>query len=158
MKIKKKKNKYLDLIPQLSVMWIGQWLEHRSWRFDPWLPRLVSETWKVTSLVGKKPELVHGVETYWLDITGLTSKDSCFWNQSVRDRLDSVPQWSCPWSEMVRSSGYICTCTELHPVHWKCRYNHNNMLGGGVSPWMTRLFSVPFGLLFARLRKVTVQP
>uniref|UniRef100_A0A8C6NSU3 Endonuclease/exonuclease/phosphatase domain-containing protein n=1 Tax=Nothobranchius furzeri TaxID=105023 RepID=A0A8C6NSU3_NOTFU len=43
------------------------------WRSDPRLQKLALGTWNVTSLVGKKPELVCEVERFRLDIVGLTS-------------------------------------------------------------------------------------
>ncbi|KAK0155246.1 Craniofacial development protein 2 [Merluccius polli] len=46
------------------------------WRSDPRLQKLALGTWNVTSLVGKKPELVRKVEKFRLDIVGLTSTHS----------------------------------------------------------------------------------
>ena len=43
---------------------------------DPWNHRLALGTWIVTSLAGKKPELVREEERYQLDIVGLTSTHS----------------------------------------------------------------------------------
>lgn len=40
----------------------------RPWRTDPQLPRPVTGTWNVTSLVGKEPELLHDTNRYQLDI------------------------------------------------------------------------------------------
>lgn len=39
-------------------MCVGLWPEAKAWRTDPGLPKLVSGTWKVTSLVGEEPESV----------------------------------------------------------------------------------------------------
>ena len=42
------------------------------WQSNPRLQKLALGTWKVTSLVGKEPELVREVEKFRLDIVGLT--------------------------------------------------------------------------------------
>uniref|UniRef100_A0A3Q3WMM1 Phospholipase A2-like central domain-containing protein n=1 Tax=Mola mola TaxID=94237 RepID=A0A3Q3WMM1_MOLML len=53
----------------------------RHWRSDNRL--LAIGTWNVTSLAGKEPELVKGVETYQVDIVVLTLHTQLwFWNQS----------------------------------------------------------------------------
>ena len=43
------------------------------WQSDPRLQKLALETWNVTSLKRKEPDLVHKIEKFRLDIVGLTS-------------------------------------------------------------------------------------
>lgn len=39
---------------------------------NAWLQKLALVTWKITSLMGKEPELVHKVEKFQVDIVRLT--------------------------------------------------------------------------------------
>ena len=56
------------------------------WQLDPRLLKLAIGTWNVTSLMGKKPELVQEIERYWLDIIGLTSMHSLGSGVSLLER------------------------------------------------------------------------
>lgn len=56
---------------------------HRPGHPDPWLCRPSLDTWNVTFLAGKEPELVKEVEKYQLAIAGLTSMHSTSYGTKV---------------------------------------------------------------------------